>query len=111
MSTGSIRSKLPGGSVVSVNSFSPQLVPGLHHSLALGWILRAERKGLRPARAGADRVRDHFGGGDPLPGQTVVTSNIKESHVFCVADDERAAGFDVLAHQHAEQLVRGRRVV
>src|SRR3954451_11688032 len=39
------------------------------------------------------------------------TSDVQEAHVFGVALDETAARFDVLAHQYAEQLVRGGGVV
>src|SRR3954453_6416749 len=38
-------------------------------------------------------------------------SDVEEPDVFGVADDEGPPGLDVLAHQHAEQLVRGGRVV
>ena len=38
-------------------------------------------------------------------------SDVKEPDVLGVADDERPARLDVLTHEHAEQLVGGRRVV
>ena len=37
--------------------------------------------------------------------------HVEEADVFRVAGDERTAGLDVFAHQHAEQLVRGRGII
>src|SRR5690349_23726578 len=38
-------------------------------------------------------------------------SDVQETNVLGVAHDEAAPRLDVLAHEHAEQLVRGSRVV
>src|SRR5262249_40742042 len=45
------------------------------------------------------------------PTGRVPGSDVEEADILGIALDERAPGVDVLAHQHAEQLVRGGRVV
>src|SRR5580658_11007042 len=75
MSTGSMRSCPPGGSVTSVTFAIP--THGWNHPRAL----------------------------------TACGSDVQEPDVLRVAGDERAARLDVLAHQHAEQLVGLGRVV
>src|ERR1700744_4158731 len=83
MSTGSMRSPDGGGSVVSLTILLPLL-------LLRCWLGGKDQQSLqRP-----------FG---PL--------DVEEPNVLGVAHDERAPGFHVLAHQHAEQLVRGGGVV
>src|SRR5690242_12943602 len=90
MSTGSVRSP-PGGAVesTSVTCYSfPRLANG--------------RWSWRPGRIPRGRFRP------PGPPWAL---DVEEPHVLGVALDERPPGFHVLAHEHAEQLVRLRRVV
>src|SRR5215472_4974832 len=94
MSTGSVRpSPAPASGVVtSVTArSSPQAMP--------------------PASCGPSPPSRRAASRPPAPGQPAPFLDVQEPDVLRVALDERAPGLDVLAHQHAEQLISLSRVV
>src|SRR5712691_7768920 len=92
MSTGSVRSLPPDGTVPESTSVTLLILP-----------VTAKRRLAGPDGRLAPAAHRGPGPARPL--------DVEEPHVLGVALDERPAGLHVLAHQDAEQFVRLRRVV
>src|SRR6185312_17352978 len=115
MSTGSVRSCPPsGGPITSVTSQplvhrrSKAVCEPYSFDLLTGLALAGRQKNkARPERFRVSRESLGYSSGG-LAGERL---DVQEPHVLGVARDEGAAGLDVLAHQHAEQLVGLRGVV
>ena len=77
-------------------------------SVIVGRALPDVRDGLKPVHV---RILYAMLDGGYRPAPSASRSDVQEPDVLGVAGDERAARLDVLAHQHAEQLVGLSRVV
>src|SRR5919202_1088619 len=109
MSTGSTRSPGPPPPVMSVVSVicGSSVVRLRRSAVSVCALLRARSSPVVRRR----RRATGYGGATSPTGRQRKGSNVQEADVAGVADDEAAASFDVLAHQHREELVGGGGVV